>query len=225
MDKKLSTPSLKRLRDMMPRFTISYQQALRVAERQASRLARTWEAEHRAIREADITSLTRMTILRRPCPGTSITECPSGVSRYEQGRWVIWLNPSETTSRQRFTLAHELKHIIDNGAAHTTVYKRLTPPEIEAVCDHFATNLLMSRHAVYHLWGDGLRTPESLAMAFHISVNAMRRRMTALGLPTDLDEPSVLDYADTFPVAPAPDTLPGHFLPDPPSTALPGVAA
>ena len=209
----------------MPRYTVSYHQALRVAERQATRLARTWEAEHRAIREADITSLTRMTVVRHPCPDTGVAECPSGVSRYEQGRWIVWLNPNETTSRQRFTLAHELKHIIDNGAAHPTVYKQLTPSEIEAVCDHFATCLLMSHHAVYHLWGDGLRTPESLAMAFHISVNAMRRRMVALGLPTDLDEPSVLNYVDAFPDTPAPDTLPGHFLPEPPSTAFPGVAA
>lgn len=225
MHKKLTSPSLRRLRDMMPRFTISYHQALRVAERQATRLARTWEAEHRAIREADITKLTRMTVLRQPCTDAPAPECPSGVSRYERGRWIIWLNPSETTSRQRFTLAHELKHIIDNGAAHTTVYKLLTPTEIEAVCDHFATCLLMSRHAVYHLWGDGLRTPESLAMAFHISVNAMRRRMIELGLPTDLDEPSVHDYREAFPDVLAPDTLPGHFLPEPPSTALPGVAA
>ena len=225
MHKKLTTPSLRRLRDMMPRFTISYPQALRVAERQATRLARTWEAEHRAIREADITQLTRMTILRHPCTEACDTDCPSGVSRYERGRWIIWLNPTETSSRQRFTLAHELKHIIDNGAAHTTVYKQLTPSEIEAVCDHFATCLLMSRHAVYHLWGDGLRTPESLAMAFHISVNAMRRRMVELGLPTDLDEPSILDYLNAFPDTPAPDTLPGHFLTDPPTTSLPGVPA
>ena len=146
-----------------------------------------------------------------------------GVSYLQDG--VILYAPTSSSKRENFTLAHELKHIIDNGAAHTTVYKQLTSSEIEAVCDHFATCLLMSHHAVYHLWGDGLRTPESLAMAFHISVNAMRRRMVALGLPTDLDEPSVLNYVDAFPDTPAPDTLPGHFLPEPPSPAFPGVAA
>lgn len=210
---------------MMPRFAISYHQALRVAERQATRLARTWETEHRAIREMDITRLTRISIVRHEPTGTSPEPCPSGSSRYERGRWVIWLNPSETAARQRFTLAHELKHIIDSGTTLATVYKHLSQHEIETVCDHFAACLLMSKHAVYHLWGDGLRTPEALAMAFHVSVSAMRRRMIELGLPTDLDEPSVLDYREAFPDLPAPDTLPGHFLPEPPTTTLPGVAA
>jgi hypothetical protein len=225
MHQKLTPPSLRRLRDMMPRFAISYHQALRVAERQATRLARTWGTENRAIQEADIARLTRISIVRHSPPSHSSDASPSGSSRYERGRWVIWLNPSETAARQRFTLAHELKHIIDNGTALTTAYKRLSQHEIETVCDHFAACLLMSKHAVYHLWGDGLRTPEALAMAFHVSTSAMRRRMIELGLPTDLDEPSVLDYRDAFPEVPPTDTLPGHFLPEPPATALPGVAA
>ncbi|MFF8325369.1 ImmA/IrrE family metallo-endopeptidase [Rhodococcus qingshengii] len=214
-------PTLGSIRKLMPRWAMTYRQALRAAEKQATRLARAWQAENRAISEKDITSLTRMLIVRNDDEQRAHA-CHSGSCRYEKGKWVIWLDPTETAARQRFTLAHELKHILDSGSLIEMIYRRLSAEEIERVCDHFAASLLMSKLAVYHLWGDGLRTPEALAMACHVSVSAMRRRMDALGLPTDLDEPVIEGYTDAFPPLHISDTLPGSFNQDAANVVTPG---
>lgn len=214
MHNNLAAPTLRNLRRMTPRWPMNYHQALRAAERQASRLARAWNADERTIRESDILGLTRMVIIRDVAEGHEACDS-SGSCRYTHGHWEVWLNPTETVVRQRFTLAHEVKHIIDFGCGVDRIYARLSAIEIEKVCDQFAACLLMSKQAIFRLWGDGLRTPEALAMACQVSVSAMRRRMIDLALPIDLDEPSPLDYKMAFPDEPEPDTLPGHFMPDP----------
>ncbi|OFE08236.1 ImmA/IrrE family metallo-endopeptidase [Rhodococcus sp. 1139] len=214
-------PTLGSIRKLMPRWAMTYRQALRAAEKQATRLARAWQAENRAISEKDITSLTRMLIVRGDEQQREHV-CHSGSCRYEKGKWIIWLNPTETAARQRFTLAHELKHILDAGSLVEMIYRRLSAEEVERVCDHFAASLLMSKQAVYHLWGDGLRTPEALAMACHVSVSAMRRRMDTLGLPTDLDEPVIEGYTDAFPPLHISDTLPDSFTQDTANVVTPG---
>lgn len=216
MHKQLPAPTLRNLRKMTPRWPMTYHQALRAAERQASRLARAWNADEQIIREVHILSLTRMTIVRE-APNDHERCRSSGASRYANGHWEVWLNPDEPLVRQRFTLAHEVKHIIDSGCAVDKIYARLTAAEIERVCDQFAACLLMSKQAIFRLWGDGVRTPETLAMACHVSVSAMKRRMTDLGLPIDLDEPTPLTYSTVFPDGPHPDTLPGHLMPDMPT--------
>lgn len=212
----LSAPTLRNLRRMMPKFTLSHTQALRVAERQAVRLARYFDAECRVITETDLASITRLSI-ERSC---GHQQCPiSGHSYYADRTWHISVEACEPRARQRFTIAHELKHIIDAGCRLDHLYRHLSTDQIERVCDYFAANLLMSKHAVYHLWGEGLRTPEALAMACHVSLSAMKRRMRELALPLDLDQPPLIDlhyshYSDAFPDADQPDTLPTHLTPD-----------
>ncbi|KSU53334.1 MULTISPECIES: ImmA/IrrE family metallo-endopeptidase [unclassified Gordonia (in: high G+C Gram-positive bacteria)] len=218
----LPAPTLRNLRRMMPRFAMSYPEALRAAERQAVRLARAFNADRHVVSKRDLLSITRVEI---HAATTVAKDYPaSGHCYYERGRWVIVVDTTEPLTRQRFTVAHELKHIIDAGCAVERIYARLSASQIEQVCDHFAACLLMSKQAVYHLWGEGLRTPEALAMACHVSVRAMKRRMAELGLPLDIEEPSRLDLhlycADTFPDADGPDTLPTPSLPEP-STGAP----
>ena len=38
----------------------------------------------------------------------------SGASHWSSGRWLVVINGSEPATRQRFSLAHEAKHIIDH---------------------------------------------------------------------------------------------------------------
>ena len=75
--------------------------------------------------------------------------------------------------RQRFTVAHELKHVLD--ASHEDAIYRHLPAgpdrrrHIEAVCDHFAACLLMPRAQVKRLWGEGIQDFSVLATYFDVS--------------------------------------------------------
>lgn len=174
-------PTLASLRRLLPRRDITYAEAIMVAEQQANRLAAAWG--NRSIQESAILKLTRLDIVRvnfgeyPKCDGA----VHSGASRYHNGRWIIWLDASESETRQRFTICHELKHILD--WPHQSSYRNLTGQEIERVCDHFAGCLLMSKSSIYRLWGDGLRTPEALAAACRVSLAAMKVRLRILRLP------------------------------------------
>lgn len=170
--------SLTGLRRLLPIRPVTYEEALVVAECQASRLASACGQLTGSIEAHDLLKITPITLEAvRPADRNR----HSGSSMYRNGRWIIYLNPTESSPRQRFTLAHELKHIID--ASNTKAYSRLSEHQIEDICDHFAACLLMSKLSVHRLWGDGLRTPESLARAMRVSVGAVRIRLQTLGLP------------------------------------------
>ncbi|CAM3526068.1 ImmA/IrrE family metallo-endopeptidase [Tsukamurella ocularis] len=201
----MNTPApltLSTLRRMAPVYPVNFIEAKVVAERQANRLAAAWHAADRSIRESDITGLSRIAIERRTFTAASQH---SGSSQWTNGRWVIALNDSESVARQRFTTCHELKHIIDAGCSST--YSQLTEQEIERLCDHFAGCLLMSKRAIYRLWGDGLRTPEALATACRVSLAAMKVRLSVIGLPINSGNRGRTGCRRAFPSAPLPRTL------------------
>ncbi|MFR9772429.1 ImmA/IrrE family metallo-endopeptidase [Nocardia sp. SC052] len=174
-------PTLASLRRLLPRRDITYDEAITVAEQQANRLAAAWN--NHPVQESDILNLTRLDIVRANIGNRSKRgeALHSGASRYHNGRWIIWLDASESEARQRFTICHELKHILD--WPHQSAYRNLTQREIERVCDHFAGCLLMSKVSIYRLWGDGLRKPEVLAAVFRVSLAAMKVRLRILRLP------------------------------------------
>ncbi len=141
--------TLSGLRRLLPKRPVTFAEALVVAECQANRLASASGQLTGSVEAHDLLKLTPIT-LEATAPADM--EHHSGGSSYQHGRWVIRLNTGESSTRQRFTLAHELKHIID--AANPKAYTRLTDRQIERVCDHFAACLLMSKLTVYRLWGD-----------------------------------------------------------------------
>ena len=64
----------------------------------------------------------------------------SGACHWSSGQWLVVVNGSEPLTRQRFSLAHELKHIIDHRFAHSstaTSPKRERAAMIEQICDDF----------------------------------------------------------------------------------------
>lgn len=203
--------TLHNLRCLLPQRPVSYGEAITVAEHQANRLAALLGAESRRVDEADLTALTRMGIERVPGLATVGT---SGHSRYQQGRWVISIDGGESLARQRFTIAHEVKHIIDS--ARPRLYAQLTDAQVERVCEHFAGCLLMSKRAVYRLWGEGVRTPEALALACRVSVAAMVVRLRILRLPINSGERQHYDCrrrASNFPPGEAARSLPRPRVP------------
>jgi len=119
------------------------------------------------------------------------TDKISAISQWAPGeRPIFVLNGVHSPDRQRFTLAHELKHVLD--ASHEdAIYGHL--PEgparqrhIEAVCDHFAASLLMPRAWVKRLWGQGIQDLPVLSSYFDVSQQAMLIRLQALGLSEPL---------------------------------------
>lgn len=173
------TNHLATLRDLIPIRRLTIPEALRIAELQAVRFRSLAEVASSAFPETAISSLPRMQVER-------ISPAPSaGASQWSLGRWVIVLNGTNTKGRQRFSLAHEFKHVID----HPFV-KLLYPPvgnvserdRREAVCDYFAACLLMPRVEVKKRWTGGEQDVGLLARRFEVSRQAMSVRLRQLGL-------------------------------------------
>jgi Zn-dependent peptidase ImmA (M78 family) len=99
--------------------------------------------------------------------------------------WHIVLRASESRQRQRFTLAHEFKHILDD-----VVIDKLSthlPPEerderAERLCNFFAACLLMPRPWIKHDYFGGTQKVGSLARRYYVSREAMTTRLSELGL-------------------------------------------
>ncbi|MCA1701740.1 MAG: ImmA/IrrE family metallo-endopeptidase [Actinobacteria bacterium] len=168
------------LRSLMPNRPLSFADAKAIAELQAARLLQLTDSGSPPVSEAVITELPRVDVRRA---GNLIG---SGASAWSGGRWHIRLNGAEPPTRQRFTLAHELKHILD-AASEDVIYRHLPDGparerQIEAVCDHFAASLLMPKAWVKRHWGAGVQDIAALAWRFEVSQQAMFIRLMNLGL-------------------------------------------
>jgi Zn-dependent peptidase ImmA (M78 family) len=110
----------------------------------------------------------------------------SGSAQWAKGVWHIILNGSEAQARQRFSLAHELKHIIDNPFVHVLYPATLgmtSHDRAEQTCDYFAACLLMPKVWVRRAWAtDRVQELPRLARRFQVSQSAMRVRLLQLGL-------------------------------------------
>lgn len=172
--------ALGELRGLCPSRPLAARDAGHVAERQAARL------------------LSRLGIVGPPVPEEVIAELPhvrvryvrarriAAAARWRGGRWTIIVNATDTTGRQRFSLAHEFKHIIDHPLARV-VYRdragRSAYLQAERAADVFAAALLMPKAWIKRAFYDqGIRDERVLAREFEVSVAAMRVRIDQLGL-------------------------------------------
>jgi hypothetical protein len=169
-----------RLRRIMPRRPLSFGDAKRVGELQATTLLQMYDVRLGRVSETLIAQLPWVDVQYRE------GLISSGLTTWERGAWRIAINRDEPSVRRRFTLAHELKHVLD--ASHEDVIYRHLPNgpardrHIEAVCDHFAACLLMPRPWVKRLWGEGIQNLAVLARHFDVSQQAMLIRLQNLGL-------------------------------------------
>ncbi len=110
----------------------------------------------------------------------------SGSVCWSKGLWVISLNRSEPAVRQRFSLAHELKHVLDApfGELLYPPWRGLSAEDrAEQVANHFAACLLMPKAWVRGAYfNQGLTDLPRLAGRFAVSQTAMRIRLESLGL-------------------------------------------
>ena len=172
--------ALGELRSLCPRHALAPYEVRGVAERQAQRLIRRWG------------------LSEPPVPDEAITEFPyvrvrfvrartfAATARWKSGRWTILVNRNATAGRQRFSLAHEFKHVLDHHVADR-VYRarpgRSAHHQAKRAADSFAAALLMPRVWVKRAFYDeGIRDESVLAQRFGVSVAAMRVRADELGL-------------------------------------------
>ncbi|HEY5249771.1 MAG TPA: ImmA/IrrE family metallo-endopeptidase [Dermatophilaceae bacterium] len=109
----------------------------------------------------------------------------SGRTQWDGTRWVILVASDEPHVRQRFSLAHELAHVILHPVADLALpdHREITAEaRLESACEYFAACLLMPRlwmkRAYFH---DGIQDVPSLARLFGVSWLAMHIRLEQLG--------------------------------------------
>ncbi|MEN4478133.1 ImmA/IrrE family metallo-endopeptidase [Mycolicibacterium cosmeticum] len=168
------------LRALTPHRRAPFAELLRVAERQANLL------------------LTLRGIDLPPTPAEIISELPKiiveytgslvyGASFWDASRqsWIIQLPRSEPPEHNRFTLAHEFKHIVDHGR-QTQLYRgtaRTNPStQAEQAADYFAGCLLVPRRQLKALWKNGITTTGELAEIFRVSEYTIGSRLQQTGL-------------------------------------------
>ena len=109
----------------------------------------------------------------------------SGLAIQTPSHWRIVISAEEPRWRQRFSLAHEFKHVLDDPVIDR-LHTRLSPDRrqerAERLCNFFAACLLMPRPWIKHDWYGGTQNVAELARRYYVSVEAMSTRLSELGL-------------------------------------------
>ena len=166
------------LRAVVPERPLLFSEALRLAELQASRLLELTDVSCWPVPSEVVSELPRIRL--------GYTDLPtSGMSHWDGHAWAIVLNEYEPPTRQRFTLLHEFKHIVDHGRADRLYrgnHRVSAEQQAEQAADYFAGCVLMPKRFLKRAWGQGLQHPERLAEQFEVSPRAIEVRLTQLGL-------------------------------------------
>jgi Zn-dependent peptidase ImmA (M78 family) len=166
------------LRQLIPHRRLSPGEALRLTELQANRFRQLFGITEPELDEAVISSLPRLEV-------TYEADLPvSGLAQWHNGRWIVALNATEAEVRQRFSLAHELFHVINHTTKswlHPADARMNAYDKGEKLADYFAGCLLMPKRHVKALHGRGL-DPKALADTFGVSRRAMQVRLDQLGV-------------------------------------------
>ncbi len=166
------------LRSLVPSRSLTSDEALRIAELQANRLLALTGITDGPIPNDLLTFQPRLRIVLADLP-------VSGTSHWSGQEWIIALNRSDAPVRQRLTLLHEYKHIVDHGRTHwlyRDTPRRSAQQQAEQAADYFAGCVLVPRRLLKRAWGDGMQRPAALAEHFEVSVPAIEVRLAQTGL-------------------------------------------
>lgn len=173
------TQTITLLRDTIPIRKLTFVETLRTAELQAAKFVALAGLTGPPFPDSAITSLPRVQVER-------MTPAPvSGATQWSRGRWLILINGADPIGRQRFSLAHEFKHVLDHpfiGTLYPATPGMTAREREEQVCDYFAGSLLMPRPWLKRSWASGTQDLRSLAREFEVSRAAMRVRLLQVGL-------------------------------------------
>ena len=178
-----NTPTiLTSLRSLTPQRRLDFTDALRIAELQATKLGELLDDDH-GIHDHHIAGLPRINVHYDNLP-------ISGMSHWNGRQWVITIAESDSPARQRFTLLHEFKHIIDHGQTETLYAgdrNRTGAQQAELAADYFAGCALVPRRALKRAWGNRVQRVPDLAHYFGVSEPAIRVRLAQTGLDLAAD--------------------------------------
>lgn len=181
-DADVATGMIARLRAVVPKRPLGVREAEKVAERQADRLRSELKVLRPCLDEGDLASLAWLSITRRENLPTA------GVATKTDYGWIVVLRANDPMVRQRFTLAHEIKHILDDslidlgGGLYPSLGGYSQHERTEYVCHRFAGALLMPKPLLRADWFDGLQDIAKLARRYQVSRQAMNVRLSQLGL-------------------------------------------
>lgn len=178
-----ATSVLATLRALTPSRQLSVKEALRIAELQAARLLSLHRVCVAPVPNDIVTDQTRITVDY----DFDMPESVSGACHWdaEHRLWAITINGGQPETRQRFTLLHEYKHVLDHGhpgLRETRPRRYYGLPASEFIADYFAGCVLMPRTLVLRAWNQGLHHPADLAARFDVSERAMEVRLSQLKL-------------------------------------------
>ena len=102
------------------------------------------------------------------------------------GEWVMTVNSLHHPNRQRFTIAHELGHFINDSANHdefsdTVFFRNGDSNPMEAAANRFAAELLLPEHSFRDFVKNHSSKVEDIAEHFEVSSLAVRIRAKQLG--------------------------------------------
>jgi len=174
---------IQQARDLVPVRALSLVERYSVAERQALRVLNLSGITRPPVPETIITTLPKIQVERIML----LDSATAGVTEWAHGRWLIMLNGGGVKGRQRFSLAHEFKHVLDHpflAVIYPATTEQTTRQQAEPICDFFASCLLMPRTWVKRRFGQGVQDPRRLAGEFEVSLQAMQVRLLQIGLTT-----------------------------------------
>jgi Zn-dependent peptidase ImmA (M78 family) len=171
---------LARLRELVPRRGLSPAEAKQVAERQAAVPLSHAGIERPAVAESIVADLPFLAITHRTGFPTS------GMATQTDTGWVIVLRAEEAKVRQRFSLIHEFKHVLDDPFIEWLYPTRsgYSPEDrAERICDYFAACVLMPKMWIKRDWAaGGIQDITRLARRYNVSQVAMAVRLSELRL-------------------------------------------
>ncbi len=170
---------LAELRSLCPPRGLTHGEALRVAELQAARLLKLSGVTEPPVPESAVCNVPKVQVKR------IVPWAVSGATDWAKGTWVIVVNGAEPEARQRFTIAHEFKHILDYPFIDVLYPASLgisRHQRTERACDYFAGCLLVPRPWLMRAWVSGMQDIVQLAEHFGVSKQAMQTRLLQTGL-------------------------------------------
>ena len=184
------------MRSLAPKRPLSYGESLQVARLQASRLRRLLDID-----KPDINLI--WLVKQREYPVHFVASHKLGeesgmTTNAVGGKVRMFINEGEPDVRQRFSLLHELKHVLDFDDADL-LHKRLgsgvakrREQQIEWICNEFAACVLMPTALVKQTWYRA-QDVSLAAGVFNVSPEAMSTRLERLGL-RDKEQRSFKSY-------------------------------
>lgn len=165
---------IRQLRNLVPRRQLRPWEARRLVELQANRFRELLDITTPDLPDSAIVTLPRVRVAYEP-------RLPvSGATAWHNGRWLILINAREDFGRQRFSMAHELFHVINWPTIQYLLpgQGRLSP-DAERLAEYFGGCLLAPKRHLYRLVGEGLKL-EELAHMFGMSERAVAFRLAQL---------------------------------------------